>query len=137
MYELLPDRLYLGNALDARDPRKLFDQEIQAVVDVAWDEPPASLPRDLIYCRFPLVDGEGNAPALLTACIENTVGLLRVDFRTLVSCSAGMSRSPTIAAFALAGLLSIAPEEALARVAAVRTLELHPRLWASVLSAMS
>ena len=60
MHEIHPDLLWLGHALDVREPRPLFDAGITAVVDVAFEEPPAQLPRQLIYCRFPLSDGGGN-----------------------------------------------------------------------------
>ena len=62
MHEIHPDLLWVGHALDVREPRPLFDAGIAAVVDVAFEEPPAQLPRGLIYCRFPLNDGGGNAP---------------------------------------------------------------------------
>ena len=63
MYEVLPERLWIGNALDARNPRSLFDAGIAAVVDLAYEEEPAVLPRRMVYCRFPLIDGEGNDAA--------------------------------------------------------------------------
>ena len=59
-------RLYVvaGSCRDVRDPSKLLEAGISAVVDLALNEPPAMLPRELVYCRFPLIDGFGNpAPA--------------------------------------------------------------------------
>lgn len=57
--------LWLGNARDARDYARLFELEIQAVVDLAMEERPEPPPRELIWLRFPLVDGGGNSPVLL------------------------------------------------------------------------
>lgn len=59
----IPDTsLWLGHVGDARNLAALAEGGIEAVVDLAGDESPAALPRDLAYCRFPLVDGPGNPP---------------------------------------------------------------------------
>ncbi len=107
--------LWIGTALDARDLRGIHDTGIEAVVDLAMDEPPAHPPRELVYLRFPLVDNEGNPAWLLRAAIEALTGLLKADVPTLVACSAGASRSPAIAAIALARWKGFSPEEALKR----------------------
>ena len=65
MHEIHSNLLWLGHALDIREPRSLFDVGVEAVVDVAYEEPPAQLPRQLIYCRFPINDGGGNEPSTL------------------------------------------------------------------------
>ena len=62
--------LYVGNALDARDLRSLYDTGIKAVVDLAINETPAQLGRDLIYCRFPINDGDGNSDAMIQIAIQ-------------------------------------------------------------------
>jgi len=46
-----------------RDPAVVAEP----VVDLALDEPPAVVRRDLVACRFPPIDGEGNPPWLLRA----------------------------------------------------------------------
>ncbi|MEQ8789854.1 MAG: dual specificity protein phosphatase [Pirellulaceae bacterium] len=132
MREIHPHLLWIGNALDARDSRALFDAEIEAVVDVAFEEPPATLPRQLIYCRFPLNDGGGNRAAILLHAVQCTVDLLAAGTRTLVACSAGMSRSPTIAAFALSSHLDQPAEEVLLGIAQVGALEVKGPLWNDV-----
>jgi len=62
--------LWLGHVGDARDLGVLIESGIEAVVDLAHEEPPLSVSRELAYCRFPLVDGPGNPPWLLRAAIE-------------------------------------------------------------------
>ncbi len=57
--------------------------------------------RDLVYCRFPLVDGAGNDARILKMAVHTVAELLRKEVKTLVFCSAGMSRAPSIAAAAL------------------------------------
>ncbi len=137
MHEIHSNLLWLGHALDVREPRPLFDAEIAAVVDVAFEEPPAQLPRQLIYCRFPINDGGGNNPSVLLHAVQCTVDLLDSGTRTLVACSAGMSRSPTIAAFALAGHLDQSPEDVILRIADVTSLEVKGALWNDVASIFS
>jgi protein-tyrosine phosphatase len=132
MHEIHSNLLWTGNAFDVREPRALFDAEIAAVVDLAIEESPSQLPRQLIYCRFPIVDGEGNARALLLLAVQTTVDLLASGTRTIVACSAGLSRSPTIATFALAAHLGHFPEDVLARLNEMKSLELHGALWNDV-----
>lgn len=124
--------LWTGNAREARDVQSLFDAGISAVVDLAYEESPAQLPRQLVYCRFPLVDGAGNDPSLLKLALSTTVELFRAETHTMVACSAGMSRSPTVAICALAVHLDQSPESVLATVNQNSGLELHGDLWADV-----
>lgn|GEM_PF-6288633 len=48
-----------------------------------------------------------------------------------------MSRSPTVAAFALAYHLSENPNDVIARIAGIKSLELKPELWADMLTAFN
>jgi len=101
----IPDYpLWLGHAGDARDRHELFRLGVGAVVDLAVEEPPAVPGREIIYCRFPLLDGTDNPPWLLRAAIDTTATLLRHKVPTLVACGAGLSRGPAIAAAALVQL---------------------------------
>lgn len=136
MHEIHPNLLWLGHALDIREPRALFDTQIAAIIDVALEEAPARLPRELIYCRFPLNDGGGNNPAVLRQAIQTSTDLLNSETRTIIACSAGMSRSPTIAACALANCLSQDPHDTVSRIGEIRTLELNPVLWKDALAAL-
>ena len=52
--------LWIGHAGDVRDAATLLASGISAVVGLALEEPSAPLPRELISCRFPLIDGPGN-----------------------------------------------------------------------------
>ena len=100
-------------------------------------ETPAQLPRQLIYCRFPLNDGGGNDATVLLQTVQTLVDFLHADNRTIIACSAGMSRSPTIAAFALAAHLSQEPEEVIGRIADIKPLELKAALWNEVANVFS
>ena len=120
-----------GTARDARDIRGLLDLGIEAVVDLAMDEPPVHPTRELVYLRFPLVDGQGNPAWVLRLAVDAVAGLLTAGMPTLVACSAGASRSPVIAAMAMAKHAGIRPEEALTRIGHG---DVSPALWREVVT---
>ena len=125
--------LWTGSTSDARDLKRLLETGVVAVVDVAMEELPAQLPRDRIYCRFPLIDGSGNDEAVLRQAVLTTFNLLAAGIPTLVACSAGLSRSPTIAAFALASHLKMTSIEALTILSKTATaLDVSGAFWNEV-----
>ena len=131
----LPDYpLWLGHVGDARDLRGILDAGIRAVVDLAMNEPPLTVPRELVYLRYPLVDNAGNPPWLLRSAIEAVAGLLRSETSTLLFCSQGLSRTPCIAAAALAKLRSCSLPEALALVAQAGPADVSSSLWNEVVT---
>ena len=135
MRQIAPHSLWLGHVGDVRDPRKVLDAGIVAVVDLASNEPMPILPRDLIYCRIPLVDGPGNQASLLRFAVRTTARLLHDRTPTLVYCSAGMSRSPAVAAAALALALGQTPLTCLELVAEGRPHDASPGLWQDIVGA--
>ena len=86
MREVIPGILWLGHSHDARDLSHLLDLGIEAVVDLAIEETPPKLTRDLVYCRFPLNDGAGNPPLILRAAVETVCSLLAKGVPTFVFC---------------------------------------------------
>jgi protein-tyrosine phosphatase len=132
MRQLHPYHIYLGNALDARDVRRLYEAEIAAVVDLAVEEKPAVLGREMVYCRFPLVDGAGNSAAVIRAAIETTQRLVELHVKTLVACGAGMSRSPAVVAMVLSRLDGRPPDECLAAIVAGQAHDVSPLVWKEV-----
>ncbi len=124
--------LFIGNAMDARDLKLLYENSISAVIDLAFNERPAEPARDMIYCRFPLNDGGGNTNSIIQTAITTTVSLIHDNHRTLVACSAGMSRAPSIASAALAIATSRDADECLAEIAADGPHDVSPVLWADV-----
>jgi hypothetical protein len=124
--------LWLGHAGDVRDVRGLLAAGIVAVVDLAIQEAPAPLTRDLVYCRFPLVDGPGNPLWLLRTAVETVAGLLRSDVPTLVGCGAGLSRSPCIAGAGIARIRSCSADEGLAIALGSSPADVSPGLWVDV-----
>jgi hypothetical protein len=124
--------LWLGHVGDIQDLHAVLAAGILAVVDLALNEPPDTVTRELVYCRFPLVDGIGNPPWLLRAAVDCVAGLLLSRTPSLVYCSNGMSRSPIIAAAAIARVRGCSPAEALALVAEPGPADVSPGLWAEV-----
>lgn len=124
--------LWLGTALDARDLRKLYEHEIAAVVDLALEEKPAELGRDIIYLRIPLIDGAGNSPLAIRLAIGVVEQLIKSWTKALVACGAGMSRSPAIVAAALARIDERSPDESLEQLISGQPHDVSPLLWADV-----
>lgn len=137
MREVIPGSLWLGNARDARDVKAVLDLGISAVVDLAIEEPPIQFPREVTYCRYPLLDGAGNTPAVLTLAIETTASLVRGKIPALVACGGGMSRAPAIAAAALAVTEAMNPEQALERIAASGPHDVSATFWAEIQAALA
>lgn len=132
MRQISPFALWLGHVGDTRDWRAVFDVGVQAIVDLAGNEPPATPPRELIYCRFPLVDGAGNSAQLLDAAVATLEHFLRTNIPVLVYCSAGLSRSPAVTAAALARKTGQSLDESLAVVQRSGPADVSPGLWASL-----
>jgi hypothetical protein len=132
--QILPYTLWIGHAGDGRDYRRILDCGIKAVVYLAAEELPSELPREVISCRFPLLDGAGNEPDVLALAMQTTAALVKLRIPTLVCCGAGMSRAPAIAAAALALAYKEAPEEFLLRVADHHPADVSPGLWSEVRS---
>ena len=86
MREVIPGLVWIGNARDGRDVTGILALEIEAVVHVAIEEPPCLFPREIIYCRFPLLDGEGNACSLLKTAVQTVSLLIAEKVPTLVAC---------------------------------------------------
>ena len=121
--------LWMGHAGDARDFRSLFEHEIEAVVQLAWDEPIPQAPRELIWARIPLLDGSGNPPHRIQLAVSTLAQLLTQHVPTLVCCSQGLSRTPVIVALALAQLERVSPQKALLALRESGKLDVTPALW--------
>jgi hypothetical protein len=132
MRRVAPYCLWLGHVGDVRDLRGIIDQGIRAVVDLALNEPPAAVTRELVYCRFPLVDGIGNPAWLVRSAVGTVARLLRERVQTLVYCGGGMSRSPVIAAAALAEFEGRSLEDCMAIVTASGIADVSPALLSCI-----
>ncbi len=132
MRQIVPHPLWLGHAGDAENFAAILDSGIQAVVQLAAEEPAPQTPRDLIFCRFPLVDGPGNDPKLLRLALATLSNLVRRRIPTLVTCGGGLSRSPALAAAAMALTFQIPADECLKKIAEEHSADVVPGLWEEV-----
>jgi len=135
--QLQPHRLWLGHAGDAGNARPLFDAGVKAVVDLAVEEPPSRPPRELISCRFPLVDGAGNDPDTMVLAVRTIATLIQGQVPTLVCCSVGVSRAPAVTAAALSLVQRLTPAQALERLAQQYPCDVNTALWEEVAALMA
>jgi protein-tyrosine phosphatase len=102
------------------------------VVQVAAEEPALSPPRGFIYLRFPLLDGSGNSPGTLMLAVGAVEGLIRLRVTTLVCCGMGLSRSPAVAAVALASVRREPPDDVLRMLSERHPVDVSPALWSEI-----
>jgi protein-tyrosine phosphatase len=133
MVEIKDHLLWIGHAGDSRAFEQLFAAGVQAVVQVAAEELPPAMPRDLIFCHFPMLDGAGNRPEVLSLTLSTIIAFLRLQIPTLVCCGAGMSRSPALAAAALAVVHNESAGEWLERITTHHASDVSPGLWNQII----
>jgi hypothetical protein len=132
MQEIVPGRLWLGNAADARNIEGVLQAGVLAVIDLAIEQLIPMLPRSIIYCRFPVIDGQQDSQVILRAAIETVAMLVTMEIPTLVCCGAGMSRSPAVVAAATAIVYGGDPDDRLREVVTGHPHDVSPQLWQSV-----
>jgi hypothetical protein len=132
MREILPGRLWIGNAGDGRDPDRLLLAGVAAVINLAAEEASPVLPRSMVYCHFPITDGVQDVQSILDVAIQTLVSLLKNQVPTLVYCGAGMGRSPAVAAAALSIVQGGTPGDKLWEVVAGQPHDVSPQLWEAV-----
>jgi len=132
--QILPYPLWLGHAGESRDFKKVFDLGVKAIVQLAAEEPSMQTPRELVFCRFPLLDGPGNRAELLFLAVSTVATLVKMRVPTLVTCGAGISRSPAIAAAALSMVHHEPPETYLEKVLEHHPGDVSPGFWQEIIS---
>jgi len=125
--------LWLGHVGDARDVRAVLAAGVLAVLDLAGNELPVDYPRDVAYARFPLVDGAGNPSWLVRSAVGCLTEWLTDRIPAFVFCSAGLSRSPAVAAVALSRITWQSPADMLMFVTGTTAHDVSPGLWADLM----
>jgi hypothetical protein len=136
MNQIEPYQVWVGHGGESHNFRHLLDIGIEAVVELAVEEPSFPCRRDMIACRFPLIDGVGNPPHLLALAIGTVALLIEAKVPLLVCCGEGMSRAPAIVAAALAATRQESPEQCLKRVTHHHPSDVSPGLWSEVCQAV-
>jgi protein-tyrosine phosphatase len=129
MIQILPYSLWIGHGGDGHDSSRIFDLGIEAVIELALEEPALPTHRELIACRFPLVDGAGNRPDVLALAVRTVANLIASATPTLVCCGGGLSRSPAVVAVAMGLVHREPPEACLKRISWHHPHDVSPGLW--------
>jgi protein-tyrosine phosphatase len=132
MRSIPPHSLWIGHAGDSHDVPLLLERGVQAVVQLAVEEAPLALPREIAVCRFPLADGGENDPRLLLLAIRAVTQLVSANVPTLVCCNAGLSRAPAIVAAALAEVHGQTLHDSLTAIARQTPTDVSPQLWRQI-----
>ena len=114
--DLVGPDLFVGTRGDATDNETLGTHEITTIISLTHEQPELSDSAIDIY-SIPLIDGPQNDRDQFTEAVEATATALAAGECVLVHCSVGASRSPTVAATALAVTQEIDLEDALQQVA--------------------
>jgi protein-tyrosine phosphatase len=126
---------WIGTAREARDLKSVLSQGIKAIIDLAVEEVPIHPTRELVYLRFPLIDGTGNPTWLLRSVQRMVEEAIHFRVPTLIACGAGMSRSPAVAAVAAAPFLGMEPVELLVELRGQGPIDVSPTLLQELLAA--
>ena len=112
--DAVADRLFVGTIDDAENTIQLRDRSVDTVVSLTHDIP--CIP-EVSVTRIPMVDGPQNDTQTFERAVIETLQRVDEGDRVLVHCSAGASRSPAVAATALALHTQIGLEAAFEQVA--------------------
>ena len=113
------DDLFVGTVEDATDDSALETHSVTTIISLTH-ETPSFTEQELTIHSIPLIDGPQHNRQQFTKAVEETIAALEADGGVLVHCSAGASRSPTVAATALALSQDMELEDALKQVAVDR-----------------
>ncbi len=81
-----------------------------------------------------MLDGPGNDSRLLYLATTSLINFLEKRVPVLVCCGGGMSRSPAVAAAALAMVYQENPDQSLKKVTELHPADVAPGLWNEVKS---
>jgi protein-tyrosine phosphatase len=126
--ERVSKNLFVGDLQDAGSPGQHHRHGIESVVRLTHEDPEDGYPKHVEVYRYPLLDGPQHDPDTFQEAVFKTVELLESGSRVLVHCSAGASRSPTVAAAALTHHQETGFGEALEKVRETSSIKPHPAL---------
>lgn len=94
--------LFVGTVEDAGSPSRLGRHDVTTIVSLTHRGPDAGFPSDVTVVEVPMTDGPRNEATKLERAVDELASRLDAGETVLVHCSAGASRSPAVAATALA-----------------------------------
>ena len=95
------DGIFVGTESDAGDQSLLRKHGVDVVVSLTHSKPETG---DVTRVDIPMVDGPQNSQEAFAEAVETVIEHRKNDQSVLIHCSAGASRSPSVAAAAIAHL---------------------------------
>jgi len=112
--------LFVGTAEEAGNESLLREHSVDRVVSLTHREPETGFPAGVSVARIEMKDGPRNESTRFKSAVEELLSALRSRDVVLVHCSRGASRSPSVAATAIAVHRGIGIDVAFEQVAARR-----------------
>lgn len=122
------DNLYIGSATDAADHPTYTEYGIDAVVNLAYDDPTDGYPEYVTVHRHAFDDGPDAYTGTFHDAVTTVLNLLDAGNTVLVHCHRGVSRSGSIAAAVIAAQTDTSVTDAVDQITAVTGEEPHPAL---------
>jgi protein-tyrosine phosphatase len=94
--------LFVGTAADATDESTLNAHDISVIISVTATSHAGNAPAEVTLIEVPMMDGPQNSQDAFETAVAAVMSRLAAGDRILPHCSAGASRSPAVAAAALA-----------------------------------
>jgi len=120
--------LYIGDFQDASRPEKLQERGVNSVLKLTYQDPKEGYPDSVEVHEFIMVDGPRNEYEVFVEAVERLLELFESGNTVFAHCNAGMSRSPTVSAAAIALHESMEFESALDKIRESRNIQPHPAL---------
>ena len=114
------ESLFVGTITDAGAGVGLRTSGIETIVSLTHTAPNSGFPESVSVRQVPLIDGPQNDRTQFETAVDTVVSALESGETVLVHCSRGASRSPSVAATALAITQDIGIEQAFELVATHR-----------------
>ncbi|MEZ5941053.1 MAG: hypothetical protein R3C18_06660 [Planctomycetaceae bacterium] len=137
MHKIPSFPLWIGDTNDGRDHKVLAKCGVQAVLQLAGEEPALELPLDVLQFRIPILDSVGNISHRLILASNLLTTLLANDMTTLVCCSEGNGRSLAIATCAIGQMNGQTPFDCLKFVQENHATNISAGLWNDLLVSYS
>jgi protein-tyrosine phosphatase len=122
----ITESLFVGDSEDAGDTARYRAHGIEHVVGLTHTPPDGGYPDGVTVTRVPLYDGPRNDFENFATAVTATLSALDDGERVLVHCSAGTSRSVSVAATVLARRRATSYEAALQTVQRGRDTDVDP-----------
>jgi atypical dual specificity phosphatase len=120
MDEVFPG-LYVGTLTDAGDESVLQNYGIEKIVSLTYGDPESGFPDSVPVITVAMMDGPRNSKAPFQKAVDEVLSAMRDGKNVLVHCSKGASRSPAVAATAVAIVDGVEISKAFEQIAQQRS----------------